>query len=1065
MTVAYKTILEQMAAGDLEHIYAQAVISVDKNEIVWDGTGRREGSIAVYSRNNVEPAGTIHSLHPAIVVKENSFRGNTTLHYELIPGKYLCQEDRKTDGILLCYNGGEYVIPIHLEAAQKKQDSEDTDGRSKDIIQETDCPVNPGKRSANNNHREKEARMKLARLNLERLILCHQNRKPERQSELLEQIISVIQQLVRLKQDCIRYKLYEAAAVLESGNVTYAAKQESRIRNVVIASKKQYCTDYCILLYLQYRIALAQRQLREAAVRKQQLAGYIQNALEKEPADQDLVLLLCSDCLELETNAPLDLWETLIYAYQHGNASPYLFFYGACLLENPQMERLLDAGLDSWIGHCLYFGVRNNIISKATAGRASQCRPESYTPYICCTYEALYKQYPSKELLSALCTVMIRCDMRSDRAFTYYEKAVEAGMKIARLYDYYMYTLPSGYDKPVSREILLYFSLDMYVNPQIYTRILLNVVQFYSEDSQICSHYGPGIQAFVRSQIMRSSWSEDLAVLAGEILTPDMVDAELAQALIPMLYLVQVKADVPDGYLVVFESGIYKEPQTGTIKNGKTCLCVPGGNGRFHLQDRRGKAIKGVNLKVVPLMQDEELMNCCEKLCPYDETLSLMKTHAWITQNAFEKCDFRLCMQYLKDESLDENFRKQLLNYVLMRRNENRYENTDIQILSACSDMMNRAQMASFTEVLIRKKHYTEAAGFLAGVSPDSVDDKLLLELSEALVQYPENESSTELMNLLVYLFGKGILDDFHLQYLSRNYKGKKELLISLYGDCRGRKICCDELNQRLLLRLVMEEHADEDLIQEIFISTVNLEQSELLNQAVINRICHDYLCGVCEIEAEVMAALQSMIIHSGSVAGLTVPCQLACLKYDCYTGLNHDIEHIILKELCQNMLKQGMKLDFVQREAAEYELPAYPVLQANLSAAGDFCENLYDQVKAGSETVWAEYYVDGEPDRYRVELKPVYGCLFAAGIVMFAGEEIHYRFLCGDKATDWKTTEGWNYPTDQTSCCGKDKEAEFSYRYSMLQEIAVCLQNGQSAADRMSNYEKMLKLTDLIGK
>lgn len=38
MTVAFKTVLEQMAAGEPEHVYAQAVISVDKGEIIWDGT-------------------------------------------------------------------------------------------------------------------------------------------------------------------------------------------------------------------------------------------------------------------------------------------------------------------------------------------------------------------------------------------------------------------------------------------------------------------------------------------------------------------------------------------------------------------------------------------------------------------------------------------------------------------------------------------------------------------------------------------------------------------------------------------------------------------------------------------------------------------------------------------------------------------------------------------------------------------------------------------------------------------------------------------------------------------
>lgn len=164
-------------------------------------------------------------------------------------------------------------------------------------------------------------------------------------------------------------------------------------------------------------------------------------------------------------------------------------------------------------------------------------------------------------------------------------------------------------------------------------------------------------------------------------------------------------------------------------------------------------------------------------------------------------------------------------------------------------------------------------------------------------------------------------------------------------------------------------------------------------------------------------------------------------------------------------MLELGMKLDFVQREAAHYGISAYPVLQVNLSSAGDFQENLYDQVKKGSETVWAEYYVDGEPNRYHVEAGQVYCCLYSAGIIVFAGEKIRYRFHCGDRVTEWKTAAGWEFSNEQTGFYGKDGEAEVSYRYSMLQDIAVCLQKGEPAADLMRNYERMLKLVDLIGK
>lgn len=1057
MTVAFKTVLEQMAAGNLEHVYAQAVISVDKEEIVWDGTGRHSGSIAVYSRNEAELTGTVQSLHPALIMKESSFQGNTTLHYELVPGRVPVQEEWSTDGILLCWNGGEYVIPLHFRSTGKKKGSGDEISGRTQTVQCEESHKTARKKLPENIRREKTERLRITKLNLERLLLLHQDRQQEKQQELLEQITSGIQLLARLRPDCVRYKIYEAFAALADGNVSYASKLESRIRNVVTAAKKEHCIEYCMLLNLQYGIALYQRQMREAAVRKQQLGSYIQNAMDREPKDADLVLLLCGDCLQLADTEPVGLWEELGRLYQRGNASPYLFVYGAFLLENPQVERFLDTGIDGWAGHCLYAGIKNHIISAKTAECASLCRPELYTPYICSMYKKLYDKYPSRDMLSTLCTVMIRSNQKGSTAFPYYEKAVEEGMKIARLFDYYMYTLPSGYEKPVNREVLLYFALDDFVNPQIYTRLLLNVLQFYTEDSQIYDHYTYGMQEFVKRQIMHSCWSEDLALLAGEIISPDNIDEELACALVPMLYLVQVKAQVPDGYQVVFESGIFKEPQTGVFMNGKTCLCVPGGNGRFHLQNRQGIRINGVSLKVYPLMQDRELMECCEKLCPDDEMLLLLQTHAHIVEKEYDRCDFRLCMQYLKDDSLDDDFRKGLLDFVLSDKKGSCFENSDIQAVCRYSELMDREQMAVFTEILIRKKYYTEAAGFLSGLSQDSVDDNLLLELAEALVQYPENETNTELINLLIYLFYKGILEDILLQYLSRNCQGKKELLVSLYRACLEEKLTCEELEQKLLLRLLMEAGADMDMIQELFVTVVNREPAKLLIQAAVNRICHAYLCESCDMEADVMAALQSMVIHSGNISSLTVPCQLACLKYDQEVGMDHDTERIVLEKMCGNMLDMGLYLDFVQRAAAQYGMAAVPVIQVNLSAAGAFHEDLFERVSKNQEDLWAEYYVDEEPQtRYRVQTRQVYDCLYSAEIVVFAGEKVCYRFHCGKQVTEWQIMEDWTYMPQSAS--GND-------RYRRLQEIAVRLHNGEPVSEQMRNYDMMLRMIDSVGK
>lgn len=53
----------------------------------------------------------------------------------------------------------------------------------------------------------------------------------------------------------------------------------------------------------------------------------------------------------------------------------------------------------------------------------------------------------------------------------------------------------------------------------------------------------------------------------------------------------------------------------------------------------------------------------------------------------------------------------------------------------------------------------------------------------------------------------------------------------------------------------------------------------------------------------------------------------------------------------------------------------------------------------------------------------------------------------------------------DRQAECAETESAEWTDRYGILQEIALCLKNGKPVEEKMKNYEKMLKLVDSVGK
>lgn len=1130
MAVVFEPILKQMASGDMQKICAQAALSVDQEKISWDGMRRYAGTIAIYSRNEVELAGTVTALHPAVFIKESTFQGNTTLHYELIPGKYYFLEEQQTEGILICYNGGEYVIPLYFKPALDTMEqpmnstkiamntpllsSSQAFSKMEDACkkEEAVCKKSESYHRKKNVHlfsesatrKERIARMHLTQLLLKQITFRQKGQADTLSSELLNEVTVQIKVLLQLKPACMRYKLYEAFCVLISGDLRYASALESQLRSTIIASKKQAAADYCVLLYLQYYIARESRQIQEAGVRKQQLGSYLFIALEQEPKDPDLIWILCSDCLDFIHTEPLELWETLMGFYQEGNNSPYLFFFGAVLLQNPEVSRMLEVGIDFWTGRCLYEAVKRGIATPELAEQAAQSLPERYSVLICRMYQMLYEQFPSRMLLASLCKCMIRCDRRNQKSFQYYEQAVEQDVKIVRLYDYYIDTLPIDYEEAINREVLLYFSLDDAINPQIYKKLCLNVLRFYVEDPQIYQEYTMNLLDFLKSRMMRHSWDRDLVLLADQFLTKDRIDQELAQALLPMLYYVQVKAQLPDKSQVIFKSGIYKEPQVGIFKHGMACLDAPGGNGTFRLQLPSGETMESTSMTVGFLIQNEDLRQVCEELCSEDETLLLFQTYAEISRKAYHACDFSLCIQYLKREDLDASFRKQLLDFIMKNVQAHPYEAGIVPILCQCADLMDTKQLALLIELLIQKGCYTEAIEFLTGISPVLVNPASLCALADALVQYPENQSNLNLIRLLWYLLEKELLNDSLIIYLAENFSGSEGRLRKLYRICQAKKLSSFALGKRLLLRILLKgdvSQQDMHFLQELFLASLSLlegESEELLKQAALHMICYCYLYGWCQLEAETAAVLQNQILRIEGEQNLSLPYQLAFLKYDEEIGFSHRWERILAKKICQLVLKQGIRLDFVQRRAAMYGLYTFPVLQADLSECGDFGKNVYAEVQNTAKSVWAEYYVQEETKCCRIEMQQAYDFLYTAGIVLFAGETAHYRFRFEDQVTDWKEVVGWEFAVkvqnrdmmmekfaakvqnrdmmtekfaetsnremlDQN--LRTEKQARISDRYGMLQGIALSLQKGESAAEAMREYEKMLKMVERIGK
>lgn len=164
----------------------------------------------------------------------------------------------------------------------------------------------------------------------------------------------------------------------------------------------------------------------------------------------------------------------------------------------------------------LLFAVKHKLMTRElalyTANLASQMKV--FDKQLYAVLVGSYKMYKESMILTAICTLLIKGNCVESCYFQWYEKAVEAELKIAQLYEYYMASVvPADFHKALPRSAYLYFmhgnSLDYHKCAFLYS----NLITYEDESSEIYAHYRDEMEAFAWNQLDRRNVDEQLRII------------------------------------------------------------------------------------------------------------------------------------------------------------------------------------------------------------------------------------------------------------------------------------------------------------------------------------------------------------------------------------------------------------------------------------------------------------------------------------------------------------------------------------------------------------------------
>ncbi|EEG73403.1 DUF5717 family protein [[Clostridium] hylemonae] len=222
-----------------------------------------------------------------------------------------------------------------------------------------------------------------------------------------------------------------------------------------------------------------------------------------------------------------------------------LFYLAAyeCYQEKPTLLKKLGKFEIQVLNFASKYRLMTKELALYVANFASQ--QKNYSDAMFRILERIYKMYSETMILNTICTLLIKGNKTQQRYFEWYKRAVDAELKIAQLYEYYMVTIEEERVRgPLPKSIFLYF---MHGNTLDYKKaafLYANLITYEEEGSDLYLSYREQMVAFTWEQLEKRHITESLKILYKRFLREDEMTSERMEALHDICFAYEITTRV-----------------------------------------------------------------------------------------------------------------------------------------------------------------------------------------------------------------------------------------------------------------------------------------------------------------------------------------------------------------------------------------------------------------------------------------------------------------------------------------------------------------------------------------
>ncbi|MCR5626996.1 MAG: DUF5717 family protein, partial [Lachnospiraceae bacterium] len=827
--------------------------------------------------------------------------------------------------------------------------------------------------------------------------------------------------LLELMGDSIRLKLYQV-------QLLYAAKREREAMELLSSVTNSREFDDVDDEVRGYSIYLDSLLMHDDEYTMRHVDDIVRLRDNNRSSQWLLIFLIYMD-VRLERQ-PLEKLRLLSRQLEISGATPVVLLEIVGMLnENPDLMR----NLDNFGIECVWFGMKYRILSRKLTEHIIYLSGQTkhFEPLMHRMLKRLYANEKSDEILTAICQHLIRGEMAEEKYHKYFAMAIERNLRITKLYEYYMYTVPKDLSVLLPGKVRMYFSYGTDLGDKELAYFYANLIVNRADTEEILTQCQSNIVRFALNSAIKGYIDDMMAVVYNYTasLTGYSQKYPFMQALSNLVYKHHIISDDVNAARVVVVENNFTRERVYSLIDGSAYIDVYAGEYELFIETVDGFRYSGEGR-----IEDKELLSY--SLIDYDSIEVEGDTGAiyyacengrhFITVNE-HNCELVKKLSY--SEWLDSAYRSELLTQLMEFYYGSEMDERLADLIRNLDwDDITPACRAQAVRLMVVTGMIDDAYNIIEKYGAESIGPKITVKLISHAISDGIYEEKV-LLPLAFDTFMGGKYDETLLVYLIDNYEGSVRNLRNLWKAGVNFGLDTKRLEEKILSQMLYSKAfiGEKD---EIFASYMQNGMDGSIVRAYLSYSAYEYLIKDRVTDSRVFDRIMALYNRHENLNDVML---LSLILYYSTQDLIDDEVLQALLEIIKQMIKRGIFFGFFAK-FSKY-LPQISIFE----------DRTYIEYKTDPRNrVMLNYLISSdngikekeentvEESGYQIEeMRNLFGGIFSKRMVLFYGETLQYYI-----------TEEVNGNSNYTisNAVGMDDNQQLKEsRYGMINDMLRC--------------------------